>query len=455
MALAEDIPGGKGNLPGIRQARPLRVLLVAHNLGENKHAGTENYVRHLGRALVEVGCEVTLTAPSGPPAQPDETIYWREKGLDGIPYLELTRTNPDLAGSVRHAGFEGALARMLGEVKADVVHFHHTLLTSISLLQVPGRMGLPGVLTLHDFWHLCPRIHPVTSQGVCPGPESMQKCARCLNPEAENQDPKELTRLTRFLLERQHYARRLLADCRVLAPSRFLRNLHYRYGIDAGSIIHWPLGLAPFTPEAATEADTDEGPPRLVFLGNLTQLKRWDLAVAAVGPLRGEARLEIWGQLIRPWGESFLKSLEGHEHISYRGPYRPEDLPRIFRGAWATLVPSDWENYPLVARESLMAGVPVVAARAGGIPEIVADGVNGLLFPAGDAKALQNRIQRLVRHPELRERLRRGIRPVKTIQEEAGELVDLYHTLINSKRGGVRGRGYDEGLGAGLKPAFN
>ena len=106
----------------------------------------------------------------------------------------------------------------------------------------------------------------------------------------------------------------------------------------------------------------------------------------------------------------------------------------MLQGVAATLVPSDWENYPLVVRESLMAGGPVVAARAGGIPEIVSDGVNGLLFAPGEAKALRNRIERLVRHPELGVRLRQGIKPVKTIQQEAGELADLYRSLLGSRQ---------------------
>jgi GT2 family glycosyltransferase len=91
---------------------------------------------------------------------------------------------------------------------------------------------------------------------------------------------------------------------------------------------------------------------------------------------------------------------------------------------------SDFENYPLVAREALMLGVPVIASRAGGLPEIIQHGKNGLLFPPGDAGALRRQVTRVLRQPDLLNRLRQGIAPVKTMAAEAGELLELYRSLL-------------------------
>jgi glycosyltransferase involved in cell wall biosynthesis len=155
-----------------------------------------------------------------------------------------------------------------------------------------------------------------------------------------------------------------------------------------------------------------------------------DLAVEAFKPLAGQATLDIWGGLFQTQRQTLKESLAPHPHIRYRGPYRRADLPRILAGAAALIMCSDFENYPLVAREGLMLGVPVIASRAGGLPEIVHHGVNGLLFPPGDADALRRQVTRLLRRPELLARLRRGIDPVKSITEEAQALAGMYRSLV-------------------------
>jgi len=76
------------------------------------------------------------------------------------------------------------------------------------------------------------------------------------------------------------------------------------------------------------------------------------------------------------------------------------------------------------------AGVPVVATDLGGLSEVVEHGRNGLLFPLEDAAALARCLQRLAREPGLPGRLREGIRPVKTVQENAEELRALYNDLV-------------------------
>jgi glycosyltransferase involved in cell wall biosynthesis len=74
-----------------------------------------------------------------------------------------------------------------------------------------------------------------------------------------------------------------------------------------------------------------------------------------------------------------------------------QDVRAAFRQAALAVVPSLWdEPYGMVAVEALTAGTPVVASRAGALPEIVRDGVDGLLVPPGDAEALRTALQRLL-----------------------------------------------------------
>ena len=91
-------------------------------------------------------------------------------------------------------------------------------------------------------------------------------------------------------------------------------------------------------------------------------------------------------------------------------------LPRdkvleLFRAADASLLSSTWENFPHTVVESLAVGTPVIATRVGGVPEVVTDGENGLLVPAGDPDALAAAIDRFYGERGLRERLAAAAAP--------------------------------------------
>jgi glycosyltransferase involved in cell wall biosynthesis len=405
-------------------AGPLRVLLAAHRLGEGHRGGTEQYCLHLGGALAAQGLEVTCLAPAGPPAEAGEAIPWRESRWRGSRLVEFARCNPDFT-AIRQAGFERALEAILERYPQDIVHFHHTFLSSLSLMEVALNRGLPVVVTLHDSWHLCPRVHPYTAAGACPGPDSLERCATDLESDIGPLPPEGKRRLAGLLAQRLDYVRSLLDRCLVLAPSHYWRDTHYRYNVAQGRIRVWPLGLKPFAPRPRPL----ERPPRLVFLGNLLPVKRLDTALEAFFPLEGQAVLEVWGQAYPPWRDRILADIARRPHIRYRGAYGPEDLPEIFAGATATILPSAWESYSFVARESLMAGVPVLAARVGPLPEIIHHGVNGLLFSPGNSGELRELVLRLLHSPSLGQRLRAGIKPVRTIDQDAADLAHLYEQV--------------------------
>jgi 2-deoxystreptamine N-acetyl-D-glucosaminyltransferase/2-deoxystreptamine glucosyltransferase len=82
-------------------------------------------------------------------------------------------------------------------------------------------------------------------------------------------------------------------------------------------------------------------------------------------------------------------------------------LPRtgvleLFRSADATVLSSAWENFPHAVVESLAVGTPVVSTAAGGVPEVVEDGRNGLLVPVGDVAALAAALNRVAADAPLR-----------------------------------------------------
>jgi glycosyltransferase involved in cell wall biosynthesis len=77
----------------------------------------------------------------------------------------------------------------------------------------------------------------------------------------------------------------------------------------------------------------------------------------------------------------------------------------LFRAADASVLSSAWENLPHTVLEALAVGSPVIATAVGGVPEVVRDGENGLLVPAGDPEALASAIERFFADDALRRRL--------------------------------------------------
>src|SRR5207237_3150943 len=92
--------------------------------------------------------------------------------------------------------------------------------------------------------------------------------------------------------------------------------------------------------------------------------------------------------------------------VRFLGAQPRERVLELFRAADASLLSSAWENFPHGVVESLAVGTPVISSAIGGVAEVVRDGENGLLVPAGDVDALAAAIERYLGDPALQERLR-------------------------------------------------
>jgi len=92
-------------------------------------------------------------------------------------------------------------------------------------------------------------------------------------------------------------------------------------------------------------------------------------------------------------------------HVQFAGQVPDEELAALYRRASVCVLPSYYEAFGLVAAEAMAFGVPVVATSAGGLPEVVEDGVTGILVPPGDVRALAEAIVRVLDDPYLRQRM--------------------------------------------------
>lgn len=117
----------------------------------------------------------------------------------------------------------------------------------------------------------------------------------------------------------------------------------------------------------------------------------------------------------------------------FLGNLPQEEMPHLFKAADVVVVPSLWaEPFPLVALDSLAAGLPIIASKVGGLPEIVVEGQTGLLVDPGDESGLEEALMSLAGNPSLRAQL--GSEAARRAQRLSWEsvtlqLADLYYTL--------------------------
>jgi glycosyltransferase involved in cell wall biosynthesis len=96
-----------------------------------------------------------------------------------------------------------------------------------------------------------------------------------------------------------------------------------------------------------------------------------------------------------------------------------------------TVVPSIWyEVGPLSMLESFAAGTPVVASPLGNMADLLQDGINGLHFRPGDEGHLAQQLQSLIDQPSLLERLRAGVKPPRSIDDEMQQLITIYNSVF-------------------------
>ncbi len=131
------------------------------------------------------------------------------------------------------------------------------------------------------------------------------------------------------------------------------------------------------------------GRKRLLFVGRFDQQKGADLFCAALRELGDEAFGVLAGGSVL-YDTNGLALPDNAESVGWINAAR---LEALFKTADVLVMPSRWEGFGLTAAEAMRAGVPVLAARVGGLPEVVADGETGLLFEPGDVSGIVNAVR--------------------------------------------------------------
>jgi len=333
--------------------------------------GAELYAAALAQHLREGGDEVgALTLGVDGDDVVAEVRAWPYR-LDRFETQSSTRRAVFHALDVYRPDFGSVLDRAVERFAPDVVHSHSIAGLSTAALTTPARRGIPHVHTLHDYWLLCRRSSLVHRNGT----NCDTRCRSCV----------ALSR-TRAALVSRHPPDVLLAVSTAVARA------HEQLGWAQGRL---RVVRNPVEVRIPDRRDRPPGAPvTFGFLGRLTREKGAATLVRAFtesGLGAGEhARLVLAGD--GPLFAELERAVpEGVELLGWVTGSAKEDF---FAALDCLVVPSEWPDpAPLVVDEARSRRLPVIGARAGGIPELVAPSGASLLFESGDPVALADRLQ--------------------------------------------------------------
>jgi glycosyltransferase involved in cell wall biosynthesis len=211
-----------------------------------------------------------------------------------------------------------------------------------------------------------------------------------------------------------------------VAPSPFIAAEFERFGIPPSRVRVSDLG---FPPLVARPRGGVSQPVRLGYVGTLAWHKGVHVLIDAVRRLPSSSyELHLYGDLdVFPDYTASLRAGADGLPVRFMGGFDRARAADIYAELDLLVVPSLWlENSPLVVREAFMAGVPVVAARIGGIPHLVEEGRSGWLYEPESAADLAAVLTGLIDEPARIDACRRTLPGVKTLAEDAREWEAIY-----------------------------
>jgi len=272
----------------------------------------------------------------------------------------------------------GKLKRILQQERIELVHSHHAF-TPLSLagLACARDLGIPGVLTTHSLSFLYNVRLLWTPVG-----RMLFLLGRAINRASQIIAVSQAAaNFLQFFVPR----RRIHIIPNAVDPARF------SLPVDPASVRR-NLGI---------------GEDRLLLLavGRLAYLKGFHILLKALpSVIRREpsVHLAIAGSgYLGPYLRYLARSLDIEDHVSFLGHIPNEELTRLYLSSDIFVSPSLAEAFGIVILEAMAAGLPIVAAETGGIPEIITHGVSGLLVERGSPSALASALLELIESPRL------------------------------------------------------
>lgn len=442
-------------------------MKIAHALGwyfPDSVGGTEVYVAGLTRRLRAAGHDVAIVAPD---VRGESTTAHEGVPVHRYP-VPRQPTRDEAQGLVKVRGAE-RFDEWVARWRPDILHVH-SFVTGLGLFEIAAaRSAGARIIATH---HL-PSLGYVCRTGTlmqwgstpCDGVCERSKCTACAShvrgvpkiaANALGGLPVAIARglgatvpgpagtmlgLSASIADNQAMQRRLfeLTD-RTVVLNETSRRMLVANGAPDRKIVVNRLGVSHLDRPVKPRPRTTAQPVRFGFVGRLHRTKGLAQLARAVRRIPRDVAftLDIRGpepdaserQLVT----DIQHLLADDQRVTFSAAVAHDDIPTVLASFDVLCCPSMWfENGPTIALEAMCAGTPVLGTRLGNLAELIQDGVTGRLVAAGDDAELASAIEAIARHPEVVDRWRAALRPVRTMDEIAVDYVALYDELLHER----------------------
>jgi len=466
---------GSGSLPITmrfsKKDSGLDVALICHGWYPDV-GGVESHTRDLARELVERGHRVRVLCLDYSEREPYSVSTSTVEDVAVSRMAYRYHDHHALADLVDNRKARDIVVDWVGEGPTDIVHVHHVTGFGSSILEGIRELDKPLVMTLHDYWSLCPRGQMLDVDGSVTERPDAEKCASCLKTTwphlmpssgAETRAPGEgtVTDDVDAARQRTEFALRCLAAThRLFTPSEAARAVYVRAGVDGDRIDVVPngidvdeLAMSVRRLRAVREGDDESDEIRLGVLGTLLPSKGCLELIRAFREARvPDLRLEVHGNMPSYHGDdSYVEEIKriGEEdpHIRIHGPYDHDRLPEILSGLDGVAAPSRWcEVFGLTVREARAAGLPVLVSSAGDLASVAADGQAGVVTTVDDHAGWVEALRTFANYKN-RARWRRFTTKPRTAFDMMLQLERSYVDVIRDVTGEVPVLAHEPGVG--------
>ncbi|MGC8724914.1 MAG: glycosyltransferase, partial [Acidobacteriota bacterium] len=464
---------------------PVRILLSLPWFFPEAGGGGQTYVLQVAKELQRRGHEVRVLAGvrgagGGRPGTGDgrreraegaaglggavsKPFLLSEYTFDGVRVLAL-RMNPralrwEEAIAETSPALLAGLGAALDEAKPDLVHLNGF---KPALTRLCSERGIPFVVTAHHPGVVCPAGLRLNEKGeICEEAARPEVCVRCCATQRSGSRllgtalaalPAGLSRLAvrasgtrgpggkavRAVAYPEAVRESLLSKALVweeaplwIAPSQAMKGYLLRQGIEEGRVVHIPHGMEPVAGVPPVRIEGER--VRFGYLGGFSFVKGLHVLTEAAGCMAHGERCEIhvFGRASSPWACAYraqtVGRYAGKTRLVLHDPIPHERVAEAYAAFDVLVVPSNClEVFGLVVLEAFTAGRPVIVSDAGALPELVRDGVDGLIVPHGDAGALAGAMDALAAEPERVLKIATQLPPVRSVAEHVDDLVQAY-----------------------------